>query len=72
MADNADRATDVVQQHVDTALANRPTWTGVDMARAECVECGDEIPAARRDAVPWASTCIDCQEIQERMSRHVR
>ncbi|WP_275286894.1 TraR/DksA family transcriptional regulator [Halomonas elongata] len=71
MADNADRATDVVQQHVDTALANRPTWTGVDMARAECEECGDEIPAARRQAAPWATTCIDCQEINERKRRHV-
>ncbi|MDL4862275.1 TraR/DksA family transcriptional regulator [Halomonas elongata] len=71
MADNADFATDLVQRHVDTTVANRPIRTGVDMARAECEECGDAIPAARREAAPWASTCIDCQEIQERKRRHV-
>lgn len=70
MADNADRATDLAQQHVDAALADR-TWIGVDWARAECQECGTEIPTARRKAAPWARTCIECQSIRERKGRHV-
>jgi phage/conjugal plasmid C-4 type zinc finger TraR family protein len=28
---------------------------------AFCVECGDDIPLARRRALPSARTCIDCQ-----------
>ncbi|WP_280570666.1 TraR/DksA family transcriptional regulator [Chromohalobacter sp. 296-RDG] len=74
MADNADRATDLAQQHVDAALADR-RFIGVDMAAApgtECAECGDEIPAARRKAAPWARTCIDCQGIREIQARHRR
>lgn len=74
MADNADRATDLAQQHVDDALASR-SFIGVDMAAApgaECQECGTEIPNARRKAAPWAKTCIDCQEINERRQRYAR
>jgi RNA polymerase-binding transcription factor DksA len=26
-----------------------------------CVECGDEIPEARRKALPGARTCVTCQ-----------
>jgi phage/conjugal plasmid C-4 type zinc finger TraR family protein len=28
---------------------------------AFCVECGEDIPLARRRALPSARTCIDCQ-----------
>lgn len=31
----------------------------------ECEECGEEIPQARRRAVPWAVCCVDCQGIRE-------
>lgn len=27
----------------------------------DCVECGDEIPQARRKALPGANTCVACQ-----------
>lgn len=33
---------------------------------AECVECGEDIPAARRAALPSATRCIDCQEQHEK------
>ena len=73
MADNADIATEIQERHLEGALANRPTWIGIDWATPlECHECGGEIPAARRKAAPWATTCIECQQINERKSRHVR
>nr|WP_324615532.1 hypothetical protein [Halomonas salipaludis] len=28
------------------------------------------MPAARRKAAPWASTCIECQGIRERRNKH--
>lgn len=31
-----------------------------------CVECGEEIPQARRDAIPGVQLCIDCKELSER------
>ena len=32
----------------------------------ECEECGDEIPEARRKAVPGCQLCVFCQEKHER------
>ena len=32
----------------------------------ECEECGDEIPEARRLAVPGVQFCVFCQEKHER------
>ena len=31
-----------------------------------CTSCGEEIPAARLEAYPWASLCIDCARTLER------
>lgn len=32
----------------------------------ECEECGDEIPTARRLAIPGVRLCVFCKEKQER------
>lgn len=32
----------------------------------ECDDCGRQIPLARLKAIPWARTCIACQEELER------
>jgi phage/conjugal plasmid C-4 type zinc finger TraR family protein len=32
----------------------------------ECDECGDEIPEARRRAIPGVQRCVHCQEVWER------
>ena len=32
----------------------------------ECEECGDEIPEARRLAIPGVRLCVFCKEKQER------
>jgi len=34
-----------------------------------CVECGDEIPKARRELRPVANLCIRCKEEQERKEK---
>lgn len=31
-----------------------------------CVECGEEIPKARRVAVPGVECCVDCQSLLEK------
>jgi len=32
----------------------------------ECCECGEEIPEARRQAIKGVTTCVNCQELNER------
>ncbi|MDI5891587.1 TraR/DksA C4-type zinc finger protein [Halomonas rhizosphaerae] len=71
MADNADIATELMERRLEGALASRLQATAPVHA-TECEECGDEIPAARRDAAPWATTCIECQGMREQHARHRR
>lgn len=71
MADNADRAADITQQSLEAALARKAS-IHQQAANDECVDCGYEIPAQRRKAAPWATTCIECQGIRELRNRHVR
>jgi DnaK suppressor protein len=37
-----------------------------DGTYGECIHCGNTIGAKRLEAVPWASSCIECQEKIER------
>ena len=32
----------------------------------ECEECGEEIPLARRQAIPGVTMCVDCKQRQEK------
>lgn len=34
-----------------------------------CVDCDCEIPAARREKVPYAVRCVDCQSLHEQLYR---
>jgi phage/conjugal plasmid C-4 type zinc finger TraR family protein len=33
----------------------------------ECVECGEDIPEARRKIIPGVQLCVYCQQKQERL-----
>lgn len=52
-----DQIEDTITDGVLTARARLSIGEGAD----HCVECGDEIPAARRKALPSARTCVICQ-----------
>ncbi|WP_110641046.1 TraR/DksA C4-type zinc finger protein [Salinicola sp. CPA57] len=66
MADNADIARDLIDETVERALAQRngPRRHVVPMDD-ECVDCGDDIPAARRERMPYALRCFECQSRKE-------
>lgn len=49
------------------ARIEQPKGEGLDA----CAECGEEIPPARRKAVPGVTLCIDCQQGRDR-SFHAR
>ncbi|HEX3950431.1 MAG TPA: DksA/TraR family C4-type zinc finger protein [Steroidobacteraceae bacterium] len=59
-----------VQDQIDAtvkdaiALAKSRLPTGPSLIH--CVECGAEIPPARRDAVPGVRLCLICQDGQDR------
>lgn len=52
-----DQIDDSVSDAVKLARSQLPTGPG----ETHCQECGNEIPAARRAAMPGARLCVDCQ-----------
>jgi len=52
-----DQINDTVIDGVLNARSRMPAGEG----SAECVECGEDIPEARRRAMPGATTCVQCQ-----------
>ena len=56
-----------VQDQIDASIAEelermRARSGPVGESVAECVECGEPIPEARRVALPGVKLCIDCQQ----------
>lgn len=69
--DIVDRANERAQELLDEGIyqAGKELRT---RGTAECTECGDAIPQARRVALPSCTRCIDCQAAQERFTRIMR
>ena len=61
-----DQIHDTITDGVQGARARLPQGEGT----LECVECGEEIPARRRQALPGVTTCIDCQSGRDRQVTH--
>ncbi|ERS88724.1 TraR/DksA C4-type zinc finger protein [Halomonas sp. PBN3] len=71
MADNADIANELMELRLEGSLASR-LLPSAPATNPECEDCGTEIPAPRRNAAPWATTCIECQGIREQQAKHLR
>ena len=58
-----------VQDQIDDTIADAVKRARADMPTGEaakyCVECGDEIPEARRIALPGTRTCVACQSARD-------
>lgn len=61
-----DQIQDTVTDAVQSARARLPRGEGAQ----DCVECGEEIPKARREALPGAATCVACQAGRDRQVVH--
>jgi len=67
-ADQLDRA---------SAIVDAERIAGVSLVRAqlqgsgsdECLSCGADIPQGRREAAPWATLCVACQEVVDARGR---
>lgn len=53
---------DSVKDALASARARMPSGAGL----AECEECGEPIPEARRLALPGARTCVSCQSARDK------
>lgn len=56
---------DAVQEQIDTTVEDAIRRIRRDMPHGssleQCEECGMEIPAARREAIPGVRLCVACQ-----------
>ena len=66
MSDVADIANDLADFNVNVALANHhAAHVHVGDSAEWCEACGNEIPEARRAAIPGVDLCVDCQREAE-------
>lgn len=61
-----DQINDTIADAVQSARSRLPHGEGTK----DCVECGEEIPARRRQALPGVSRCIACQSENDRQVVH--
>lgn len=70
--DDADRAEERIEMELQRsidAVVHRPHEEQmIDGDQVLCTECWSPIPQARLEAVPGASRCVNCQDINERYS----
>jgi phage/conjugal plasmid C-4 type zinc finger TraR family protein len=59
-----------VQEQIDDSVADAVTSARARLPSGPgeiyCTECGEEIPEARRKALPGVTTCVACQEMLDR------
>ena len=56
-----------VQEQIDASIQEelarmRVNKVSVGESRTHCAECEEEIPEARRNAIPGVKLCIDCMQ----------
>lgn len=64
--DEADLALETDERYRALALAVLARHAPRGVSAADCKECGDPIPEARRVAVPGCERCAACQDLSER------
>lgn len=64
MADVADIASDIEQERINRILSSREKPKSQPSALV-CEECDNDIPQARRLALPGVTTCVHCQALNE-------
>ncbi len=64
-----------VQEQIDATVEDAINRARDQLPRGEslthCAECGNEIPVARREAVPGVRLCVDCQSERDTEQRAV-
>jgi phage/conjugal plasmid C-4 type zinc finger TraR family protein len=66
MADVIDQADEYTARGLAARIAEIRAGLSETETAIECEDCGEEIPEARRRAVPGCRCCVECQEERER------
>lgn len=66
--DDAINAQAFVDNYIELAISQLPTGESA----MYCVECGDEIPEARRFALPGVKHCIPCQQERDKQKISIK
>lgn len=66
MADPIDIAQANSERWIDNVINAHEGLPREVASNCECLECGEPISPARREAVPYAKTCVECQTYIER------
>ncbi|CAH8242142.1 TraR/DksA family transcriptional regulator [Vibrio aestuarianus] len=74
MPDLFDHASGIETKQTEMALAKQLAASAKAKAQhpngeTHCVECGEEIPAARRKYLPHCCTCVACQELLDKRAK---
>jgi phage/conjugal plasmid C-4 type zinc finger TraR family protein len=69
MTDIFDRAQELEQRQRDAALARQASRQTAGPSLSHCEDCGDEIPALRREKVAGCTRCTPCQSDFEKACR---
>jgi len=67
--DDLDRAQILEQRQRDEALARMQSRLRTGPAQEQCSDCGEDIPEARRAALPGVIRCVYCQQIFEKKGK---
>jgi RNA polymerase-binding transcription factor len=72
----ADHASEMVDRELDESLEENAEQIVYEIDRAlaridagtygRCERCGQEIPPERLEAVPYATLCVTCKQLEER------
>lgn len=66
MPDLFDRAQQTSEQLLGDALDSWQRCQEQRPGRTHCIDCDEEIPQRRREAVPHCQRCMNCQGLFER------
>ncbi|MGB6056310.1 MAG: TraR/DksA C4-type zinc finger protein [Burkholderiaceae bacterium] len=70
MTDIYDRATELEELQRAHALARQQSRSAsLGPGLLDCMDCGEEIPAERRQAVPNCRRCVECAGRDEEQSK---
>lgn len=70
-SDIIDQANELVEHRLQLAIQKHRIDQNAVSAE-HCSECGEDLPEARRVAMPGCKTCASCQEYLEIMQRQRR
>jgi phage/conjugal plasmid C-4 type zinc finger TraR family protein len=54
---------DQIDATIDDAVSRARNQLPRGAGRADCLECGEDIPPARRKAIPGVNLCVACQAV---------